>query len=546
MKIRLFTLLTAVTLMLSLPIINAMEVVKDTIKIQTSDGQEFEISEKSIQYMITIKHMLEDLPSSPDTPIPVNVDGATFDKVVAVLNAIEDEIDEDQQEVKAKEYINKNIKDDTQLVDLIIAANYLDFGVLLDASTSILSVKISEIDSKNAVAKIAKVIEPLPDDMKNKVLTIEMLLDSRHYLEVCSLKNTKVKVKKLKGHTDSVWSVVFSPDGKSIASGSLDNTVIIWDIETGNPTKTLKGHTDSVYSVAFSPDGKYIVSGSSDKTIKIWDVETGNLIKTLQGHVNSVWSVAFSTDGKYIASGSFDNTVIIWDVATGNPTKTLQGHTDSVYSVAFSPDGKYIVSGSSDKTIRIWDVETGNTIKTLQGYTNWVSSVYFSPDGKYIASGSYDKTVRIWDVETGNTIKTLEGHTSLVYSVAFSPDGKYIVSGSSDKTIRIWDVETGNSIKTLQGHTGGVRSLAYSPDGKYIASGSYDNTVRIWQLFDDETWIALDKVITKDIKGNLKTQLTSEQILELIAAINATKSGKKFELEKITDEKLIKLINQCK
>ena len=192
--------------------------------------------------------------------------------------------------------------------------------------------------------------------------------------------------------------------------------------------------------------------------------------------------------------------------------------------------------------------------KTLTGHTDTVKSVAFSHYGKYIASGSKDRTIRIWDVETGNSIKILQGHIFSVETVTFNPYfnsyfnsySKDIASGSRYITIKIWNVETGKTIQTLTGHKAPVWSVAFSPDGKYIASGSWDKTIRIWQLFDDETWITLNKVITKDINGNLKTQLTSEQTLELSAAINATKSGKSFKFEKITDGKLIKLITQCK
>ncbi|KAM6503675.1 hypothetical protein JOM56_000618 [Amanita muscaria] len=201
-----------------------------------------------------------------------------------------------------------------------------------------------------------------------------------------------------------VRSVAFSPDGKRIASGSADQTIYIWDAETGlqvgNP---LQGHTDCVTSVAFSHDGKRIASGSEDKTIYIWDAETGLQVgNPLQGHTHWVTSVAFSPDGKRIASGSDDKAIYIWDAETGlqvgNP---LQGHTDRVTSVAFSHDGKRIASGSRDETIYIWDAETGLQVgNPLQGHTNFVTSVAFSHDGKRIASGSLDKAIYIWDAET--------------------------------------------------------------------------------------------------------------------------------------------------
>ncbi|MBW4606442.1 MAG: AAA-like domain-containing protein [Hassallia sp. WJT32-NPBG1] len=289
-------------------------------------------------------------------------------------------------------------------------------------------------------------------------------------------------IRTLTGHSQVVSSVAFSSDGKTVASGSWDKTIKIWDISIGKLIRTLKGHSSYVNSVAFSSDGKTIAFGSRDKTIKIWDISTGKLIRTLTGHTESVSSVAFSSDGKTVASGSDDKTIKIWDISTGKLIRTLTGHSSLVWSVAFSSDGKTVAFGSGDNTIKIWDISTGKLIHTLTGHTESVRSVAFSSDGKTVASGSYDNTIKIWDISTGKLIRTLTGHSSLVWSVAFSSDGKTIASGSWDSTIKIWDISTGKLIRTLTGHSQPVSSVAFSSDGKTIAFGSDDSTIKIWDI----------------------------------------------------------------
>ncbi|GAA5989426.1 hypothetical protein JCM10908_000469 [Rhodotorula pacifica] len=230
------------------------------------------------------------------------------------------------------------------------------------------------------------------------------------------------------GHKSEIYSLTFSPDGRRLVSGSGDKTARMWDLETGSCIFTLtidditiaeNGPVDAgVTSVVFSPDGKFLAAGSLDTVVRIWDAETGQLLDKLKGHMDSVYSVAFSPDGRYLVSGSLDKTLKMFDIGSlrhalatggrdapvgeGGKTKcltTLQGHKDYVLSVDISPDGAWIVSGSKDRGVQFWDPKTAKAQFMLQGHKNSVISVAVSSAGGLVATGSGDWSARIWSYE---------------------------------------------------------------------------------------------------------------------------------------------------
>ncbi len=285
----------------------------------------------------------------------------------------------------------------------------------------------------------------------------------------------------------ATYSVAYSPDGRTLASGSSDNNITLWDRAShqhlGDP---LTGHSDTVTTIAFSPDGKTLASGSKDYSVILWDLAAHKASgEPLEGHTDSVLSVAFSSDGKTLVSSSIDKTIIVWDLATRKII--TKANTGQVESLAFSPDGELLASGDDDSNITLWDWNATRQLPSgtvLRRHTGPVYSVVFSPDGKTLASGSADKTIILWDVASRRPIgQPLQGHADSVTSVAFSPDGRTLASGGQDKTVILWNVETQKPIgQPLTGYTQPVHTVAFSPDGATLVSGSDDNFMILWDV----------------------------------------------------------------
>ena len=289
-------------------------------------------------------------------------------------------------------------------------------------------------------------------------------------------------VRTLTGHLSSISSIAFSPDGQTLASGSADRTIKIWNLNSRVPRYTLSGHSSLIDAVAISSDGKILASGSWDYTIKIWNLETGELIQTLCEHSGWIKSLAITPDGQSLASSSADRTIKLWNLATASVQTTLSGHSSAVHSVVISPDGQMLASGSADKTIKIWNLSSGEVKLTLEGHSDAVNSLTFTPSSQILISGSTDKTIKLWNLVSGELLHTLNGHSQAVNSVAINIRGNTLISGSADKTIKLWHPGSGELLHTLSGHSVGVTSVAISPDSQIIASGSQDKTIKIWQF----------------------------------------------------------------
>jgi hypothetical protein len=272
-------------------------------------------------------------------------------------------------------------------------------------------------------------------------------------------------------------------NGQSLASGSADGLLILWNLTSTSPlAQPLTGHRDVVTGLAFSPDGRLLASGSWDFEVRLWDIPTRRALEPpLTGHLSLVSAVAFSPDGRLLASASDDKTARLWEVETRQPLgPPLTGHHSPLVGVIFSPEDQTLVSTDEDRMNVIWDLETSQPLKPslpIQG-----KPVTFSPDDRLLAAGGEEIT--LWDMAHSRPLSpTLAGYAGAANALAFSPDGRILVSGGNDTSLILWDVASHRPIhQPLTGHTNWVRTVAFSPDGQTLASGSEDGTVRLWDM----------------------------------------------------------------
>jgi len=291
-------------------------------------------------------------------------------------------------------------------------------------------------------------------------------------------------VAALKGHTETVYAIAFSPDGKFTVTGSFDKSVRLWDALTGKEVKTFGGaagsHANLVLAVAFSPNGQLVASGGSDNVAKLWDVPVTSHLREFV-HGEAVRSLALSADGKLLAGAAADGTVKLWNAADGKLLHNLAGHVGPVQGVAFNAKGDLLASTAADGTVRFWNAADGKPGARLGAHTAPASSVLFHPNGTSLASASDDGTAKLWTLPSPAE-RALPPHGDAVTALTLSPDGAQVFSASADRTVRQTTLANGQVVRPFAGPTAPVLALAALPT--LVAAGTADHRLFLWNGAD--------------------------------------------------------------
>jgi RNA polymerase sigma factor (sigma-70 family) len=296
---------------------------------------------------------------------------------------------------------------------------------------------------------------------------------------------------------------LYSPDGRCLAVFRWANMIDLWDPATGQLLHTLNGHDDLVWSVAFSPDGKTLVSAGDDKTIRFWNTATGKQVRRIE-HTSRISKLALSSDGKLLATidhtrkeeGNMrwwrsDYRVRVWDVSTGKelrrlamPAKEVSPGVEAGFlSLAFAPDGKTLVAGAIvDGSLRVWDAATGREVRQMTDFSGTVGPLAISADGKTLAAGHGNTNLRLIDLATGKDLVPTPGHQGWVGSVAVTADGRTVVTAGGDETVRCWDPATGRELRRRTVPDEGSPTARVLSGGKCYLTTGRDKVFRIHDL----------------------------------------------------------------
>ncbi|MEL7242898.1 MAG: hypothetical protein AAGM40_11200 [Cyanobacteria bacterium J06573_2] len=326
-------------------------------------------------------------------------------------------------------------------------------------------------------------------------------------------------LRTLTGHNGAVLAVTVTPNGKYLISASKDNTIKVWNFQTGEEFFTLSGHSDWVLTLAVTPDSKQVISGSKDKTLKIWSLETGKEIDTLKGHTRPINALVVTPNGKTLISASGDSTFRVWDLENKKEVFNSYNHGYDITALAITPNGEQVILAISNNKIVVWSLICAKKLLTINGHSDIISTLAVTPDGKYLISGSWDTTLKVWNLKTNifvlkRLLFALIGHSDRITAAVITPNSKLIISDSLDKTHKVWSLETQKEVFSLKENRGEINPLAVTPDGKYLISGSEDNTIKVSSLEEkiEEKFVPSshnDKVNALAITSNNKYLISS-------------------------------------
>jgi len=303
-------------------------------------------------------------------------------------------------------------------------------------------------------------------------------------------------IQTLTAHTKPVVGIAISKDGKMLATGGADSSIIIWDAATYQIIRRIAAHKGQVTTLDFWPDSKTLISGSTDKSVRLWNINDGTEIRNFNTEFKQgIYQVKFSNDGTMlgVVSWEFVKSVQgfakVLDVATGKLIQRFDTDDHPASAIKFSADNKKIYTGTWGFQVKQHDIASGNLdwnydMREFDYYTA-VQSLDVSPDNKYVVQGGKDNKIRILNAGDGriiHDIESWEGHKEWVNGVRFSPDGKYFASVSDDGLLKVWETATAKTVFTFKGHTAGTNQLAWHPDGNRIFTTSGDNTIKVWEI----------------------------------------------------------------
>lgn len=294
-----------------------------------------------------------------------------------------------------------------------------------------------------------------------------------------------------------VWSLAFSPDGKTLAAGSYQS-VQLWDVAARTPLRKLDGHAGPVRCLAWSRDGSRLAAGGGKPgqvgEVRIWSAADGSAVTSMAEHRDVVEGIAFSANGEVVLSAGVDEKALATDVGTRKVLQALMDHTNRVVTVAISPDGKYILTGALDRTVKVWSGADYKPLANLDNPGGQVLNLAFLPEGNQFVVAGEDGNTRIYRLSESrsgkttsynmNLVRTLNGNRTAVVTVAASAKGNVLVLGAGDKVVNVFDTSNGNRKYQLKECTEPVYAVAVSPDGTLIAAGSRDGKVRLWGMAD--------------------------------------------------------------